>query len=247
VPASAVPVVRGALALPGLDQPPFLLPVALAAVGALLGALLWGGVARVTGCEIGYVAWALGGLTGGGAVLAGGRGTAVAAAAAVLALAGIAGGKLFGAHLVVEHQLGALDPLLDRGAFERMREAAQSAGDQPAAPGAETALAAVESAELASGGEGWDDDDDADVPLTPEEQQQLAAACAVAAAAHEQQMRLLRDPAYTFEQWRAAQRAAVREQVPVVELVRATLGPFDLLFVLLGVGTAFGLVRRARG
>jgi hypothetical protein len=248
-PAAARPVATApaalAPALPGLDQVPFVLPLVLAAAGALLGALLWAGIARLTGYEIGYVAWAVGGLAGGGAVLGGGRGTVVAAIAAVAALGGIAGGKLYGAQLVVEHQLEAIDAMFDRTHFERMRELANRADDPPAAPGDESAAdfeRAVAELEAEEGDEGEGECE----PLTPEQQAELAATCAAAAAAHEAELQRLRDPSYTFEQWRESQRATLRAHLPVAQLVRDSLGPIDVLFLLLGVCTAFGLVHRAR-
>lgn len=69
----------------------------------MLGALLWAGIAYANGYEVGYVAWAIGGLVGGGMVLGGGRGVAHAGIAAALALVDILGGKVYGTHLLVEH------------------------------------------------------------------------------------------------------------------------------------------------
>ena len=46
-------------------------------VGAVIGAVIWAVISGATGVEVGYVAWAIGGLVGGGAALCGGRGPPV--------------------------------------------------------------------------------------------------------------------------------------------------------------------------
>jgi hypothetical protein len=76
----------------------------VALLAAVAGALLWAGVAYLTGYEVGYVAWALGAGVGAATVKFGGRGIACATAAAVLTVAGIAGGKLLGTRFVVEQE-----------------------------------------------------------------------------------------------------------------------------------------------
>jgi hypothetical protein len=65
-----------------------------ALIGGLVGALLWGGISAVTGYEIGIVAWALGGMVGGGALLMGGGGKSLAIACGLIAALSIIGGKL---------------------------------------------------------------------------------------------------------------------------------------------------------
>lgn len=75
----------------------FPLAVIGAGIGAALGAVLWTVVVYLTGWEVGYVAWAVGGLAGGGALL-GSRGTAgdlTGVVAAAFALVAIAAGKYY--------------------------------------------------------------------------------------------------------------------------------------------------------
>jgi hypothetical protein len=70
-------------------------PMALvgAVAGGALGAFIWALVACLTGFEIGYVAWGVGGLVGFGCYALGGRGQTAAITAAGLALASILVGK----------------------------------------------------------------------------------------------------------------------------------------------------------
>ncbi|MBL9077548.1 MAG: hypothetical protein JNL08_08595 [Planctomycetes bacterium] len=231
--------------LPGLDQVDVARPVAFAAGGALAGALLWSLVMYGTGMEIGYVAWAVGGLAGGAAVLGGGRGTTTAVLAAAMALLGIVGGKFLGAHFLVEQQIEQLAALMDRPGFERLRA---MAADLPAAPGGETdADAGLHEVEDAPDADLADAADEAAGEAEPEADAEGAteepAAPEDAEAAR--QLERLRDPSFTYEQWRDEQVAALRAEISLVDLVGDSLGFVDVIFVLLGLSTAFGLVRRA--
>ncbi|MCA8952389.1 MAG: hypothetical protein KDE27_22960, partial [Planctomycetes bacterium] len=200
---------------------PVALPLALAATGAVVGALLWAGIVYATGMEIGYVAWALGGLVGGGCMLGGGRGPLLAAAAALLAFVGIAGGRIYGTSLLVEHQIDAVVSVFTPGGFAAMKRAALTEADdeRPAAPFVETAV---------------EDYDEA-----------TAAEVAELAEAERQFRERLRDPSFTFEVWRDQQVAAIRSQVSLWDVLKSTFGLIDVLFVLLGLSTAYGIVARA--
>ena len=70
-------------------------PRAIMAAGAaaLAGALVWMGIAVVFDYEIGLVAWAIGGLVGFASAVTGARGSAAGAMCAAMALAAIIGGK----------------------------------------------------------------------------------------------------------------------------------------------------------
>jgi hypothetical protein len=72
----------------------FTLGIVLSAVGAAVGAIIWAGVAILLNLELGYVAWAVGLLAGGGMLLGARRQTVPAGvAAAGIALAGVLLGK----------------------------------------------------------------------------------------------------------------------------------------------------------
>ncbi|HVJ80508.1 MAG TPA: hypothetical protein VNC50_05515 [Planctomycetia bacterium] len=80
----------------------------VSAVGAGIGALIWGGVAAGTGAEIGWLAWLIGGLAGGGMALGyGNRDGLAGGVAAIVAVLGVMVGKA----LVVEW---AILPLVRR-------------------------------------------------------------------------------------------------------------------------------------
>lgn len=239
------------------EATPVALPLALGAGGAVLGALVWAGIAALAGVEIGYVAWGVGALVGGGALLGGARGTMHCVCAAALALAGILGGKLYGAHLLVEQQLASVGAMFDRTSFDRLRAVAAR---EAAAPAGETFAAdfvgtADEPEDVAGGGGGSGDADeagDADaaeaaetVVLSAAEQAELAKVLAAARADRERTMARLREPDYTFEQWRADQLRELRRHVSVTSFVAENFGAIDVLFLALGLATACGLVNRA--
>lgn len=252
----------GALAAP--EAIPVALPLALGAAGAVLGALVWAGIAALAGVEIGYVAWGVGALVGGGAVLGGARGMPHCVCAAALALAGILGGKLYGAHLLIEQQFANVEAMFDRANFDRLRA---MAAHEAAAPGGETFAGeshdegeapeehAGEGDEADGGADEADEADETDgtaatdevetVVLSPEEQAEFEKVIAAARADRERAMARFCDPAYTFEQWRADQIRELRSHVSVTSFVGENFGLIDVLFVVLGLATACGLVNRA--
>ena len=205
------------------EQPAIALPLALAAGGALLGALLWAGIAYATGMEIGYVAWAIGGLVGGGMVLGGGRGVGHAGIAAALALVGIFGGKLYGTHMLIEHQLGTIEDMtLTRQTYEQLRAmAATPESDTPSAPMADFAR------------------------LIGADEQHALTAMAEAEAQQRAALQFMLAPGYTYEKWREEQSAEMRAQISAWQFVKDNLDFLDVIFVLLGLSTAFGIVQRA--
>jgi hypothetical protein len=78
-------------------------PLALAGAmaGGLAGAMAWAAISFYLSVEIGYVAWAVGGLVGFGAYILGGRGSAMGGACAAVALGSIFLGKLLALKLAV--------------------------------------------------------------------------------------------------------------------------------------------------
>jgi hypothetical protein len=57
----------------------------------------------------------------------------------------------------------------------------------------------------------------------------------------------LRDPSYTFEQWRDETREQIRVAANPWDLIVEDFDLLDAIFVLLGLSTAFGVVQRAAG
>lgn len=76
-----------------------------AVIGAILGAAIWAGISYATNYELGIVAWAVGGLVGGGAAMMGGRGSSMGVACAALALVAILVGKVAAVHFSLEGEL----------------------------------------------------------------------------------------------------------------------------------------------
>lgn len=70
-------------------------PVAIAAAIAagIAGALIWAGISVATDYEIGYVAWAVGGMVGGAAMFMGAAGRTAGIVCGVIALVSIVGGR----------------------------------------------------------------------------------------------------------------------------------------------------------
>lgn len=77
---------------------------AFGVLGGAVGVGVWAAIAHFTGYEVGFVAWAVGGLVGVAAILgAQGRGsTSLGVMTAVIAVGAILAGKLVGAHLLIE-------------------------------------------------------------------------------------------------------------------------------------------------
>lgn len=82
-------------------------PAALvgALIGTAIGALLWAGVAYLTGLEIGWIAWGIGGAIGLGAALGGGNGATTGVVCAGLAVLSIFAGKWLAVDMVAEAEL----------------------------------------------------------------------------------------------------------------------------------------------
>ncbi len=207
--------------------------VALLAAGA--GALVWAAVSFFTGYEVGYIAWALGALVGLAMVRFGGRGVACASAAAVLTVAGIAGGKLLGTRFVVEKELqeawkSTFTPELHE---ELVGDAADFALVDMDAGDEELQRFMVEHRyTMADSPEG----------VQEEELQTFRSSNAP-------DLRALHADRPSFEDWYTAREAesrqAFEESFSIVQANIDELNAIDALFVVLGVSTAFGIVRRA--
>jgi len=214
-------------------------PVALAgaAGAALVGALAWAAISYVTEYEIGYMAWGVGLLVGLAAVRLGGRGAAVGVAAAVLTLVSIFAGKLFATQLLVEKHLTAgAEETFSRAFYDEMRSDAEAWGDVGDASDEDAVrLFMVERAYVES-------DDPSEVTRA-----ELAQFRSLSIP----ELERLADERPSFEQWRdraiAETRSSFAAENSTVGLVASDLNLIDLVFAVLAVSTAFGLVARAGG
>ncbi len=203
-----------------------LFPIAAAAGAAVAGALVWGGLTWVTGYEVGYVAWGIGLLVGASAVWAGGRGRVVAATCAVLALAAIVGGRLTCIELARQAAAtelrNGLTPELHAAQLEATRELAKL-GDDASDDAIRAFLAEQEEV---------DEDEIGEMQI----------------AEFREQAKLMRQmlPATpmveSFGEWREQVVEAAMGELGHVAILRESLSAIDILFALLGITTAFGLV-----
>ena len=78
-----------------------------AAMSAVIGAFIWGGITYFTNYEVGWVAWGIGGLIGFASAMFGGEGFTNGALCAILALLSIFGGKMLAVKFFVEKQISS--------------------------------------------------------------------------------------------------------------------------------------------
>lgn len=210
------------------------LAVVVALLAALAGGLVWAAVAYVTGYEVGYVAWAVGGLVGFATVRAGGRGTALAGIAAALTIFGIGVGKLLGTHFVVEQEVArACEEAFSREFFRELRQDAElyfALGESPS--GEELHRFLFERGYAPS----------EDPGAVSEEDLELFESYNVP------ELRAL-SAGLSFEEWFAKRSAEARadfaREFSLLGSIAEELTPLDLVFALLAVSTAFGMIRRA--
>ncbi len=211
-------------------------PLALAAaIGAgVLGAAAWAGLSIFANFEVGYLAWGVGGLVGIAAVRMGGRGVPMAIAAAAISLLAIFGGKLIAMQSDVD---------------EMIEESTAEAEYYGYVDGMRKSTAA-----LSALGENPTDDQ---LRQMLKEQQLIGSAPVEFSDQDIANFRAYEVPEIlafsasepSYEQWSARGRERIEYAIAAsggtTGLVRQDLGPIDLLFLFLGLSTAFGLVSKA--
>ena len=204
-------------------------PVAiiLAIVAALVGTALWAAVTLLTGYEIGYVAWAVGGLVGGAAMLGGGRGVPTGVICAGLALVAIFGGKYYTVYFELQSYKDEAIADVTQARYDSYIEeleafaAIKSESEHPAF------MARFEYSESTNAvgvtGEELHDFREYSVPFLEEESANVP----------------------DYNTWASEVTVRIEEYysqgVDIVSLVIENLGPIDLIFGALGVMTAFRL------
>lgn len=206
--------------------------VVLAGAGAALaGAVIWYGIAMATGYELSFVAWAIGGGVGAAMVFAGGRSLPVALIACTLTFVAIMGGK----YMILIHAENKLEAAYRSGPqLEEMKAdyhhemdlAKQYVDDVHDTPSlkrfmVDNHISTASSADKVS---------EEDVALF---NQQLKP-------------RYEKD-AYstpTFQQWQDKVFDDTRRSMDNMGILRASLHPIDLIFLLLGIFTAYKVVRK---
>ncbi|HSM59885.1 MAG TPA: hypothetical protein VK849_03765 [Longimicrobiales bacterium] len=198
---------------------PSLTPPLLAGLGAaVLGGAAWAVLTAVTGYEIGYAAWALGGLVGFGMTRTTTRRDRVAgAAAAALALGGLVVARVIIAEFVLVgttvEEIAADDDLMAQAAAVDMRFNETFPPDlqarYDAVPEGDTLSDALWTEMLAAGAQRLEE-------LSDDDREALAGQFA----------------------------SLVLGQTTLTNRVTAQLGPFDLLWIFLAVSTAWGMMTK---
>jgi hypothetical protein len=201
-----------------------------AAGGAVIGAVIWGMLTVVTGMEIGYVAWAVGGLVGFGAAALGGRGTQCGALCAVLAVVSIFSGKMIAANAILKKAMDKVTSssgLFNKAAYDEARADAEAfskikAESDHAAFMVERKFTKAESPQKVSAEK-----------LKEFRENQVP------------HLRQIASEKPSFEAWQADQKRKINEamgqSLSLTQIVVKSLGPIDILFGLLGVATAYRL------
>ena len=207
-----------------LPPPPMGKALLFGGVAAVVGAAAWALLLIFANVEHGALAWGVGGLIGFAVVKGGGYGQMLAVSAAVLAVLSIGSGK----HISYTHFVGkAVDESAQQLTSEMHAEIAQDAKDW-AALGAAPTDEQIEKYVL-------DHNYDADsietfrAELLP-------------------MIEWFRDEQPSLEQWRDRQRGELEEyfanEYSFVAYLKEDFHLFDIVFVILGLATAFGLVSR---
>lgn len=231
-PIEIAPLVTDRIAVPAL---------AGALGAAVFGAMLWAAVMVATGYEIGFLAWGIGGMVGSASYALGGRGGNMGMIAAVLAVVGILGGRLLGFHLALDSlMLGDSDEMV-----AEMLNMANYEDDQYTAALYAKVSNRDELREFMS--ETWVSE-----ALTPGAvtQEMIEEFYASGLAEYLEKIHLERP---TFDEWKEMAGPVYTTlftgllgelDVTAWGLFKESFGPLDLLFLLLGVSTAFGIARR---
>ena len=193
-------------------------PLALAAglVAALLGGLIWAAIVLVTDYEVGWVAWGIGALVGFAmAAVTRTRGRAIGLAAAALALVGLIAGKGF----VVAGSAGSIaDELMESPEYLAGAVAWEMYGAGELEPATIAAIDATDAAGDTLSDALWAD--------------MLAQGAARLNTMSDTDRRALAEEA----------AAGFIGQIGLVDGIMAQLSGFDLLWLLLAMGTAYKIM-----
>ena len=198
----------------------------MGAVGAaLLGAAIWGGIAYLTGYEVGYVAWGIGFIVGFGAKALGAKGHTAGVICAGLALLSIFTGKMFTLRMVVGNEV-------EKAARQHLTQEVYRTVQRDAADFALVESEDAYPAFMASHGYSKSQNP---AEVTKKELVEFKRASAP-------RLREFQKEQPDFHAWRRAAVDAAMAEISLPGLLRDSLHPFDLLFAFLGIVTAFRVV-----
>ncbi|MBX7258603.1 MAG: hypothetical protein K1Y02_19740 [Candidatus Hydrogenedentes bacterium] len=208
-----------------------MIAVLMAVLAAILGAGAWAGLVVATDYEIGYAAWGIGVLVGWAGAKFGGRGRGMALLCAVLALASIFCGKMLAVEHFVSKELDAQFGTLTEQDYENEKgQAAEFA----------SLTSEAQYPEFMVKHELTEAKDPASIPA---EEVEAFKEFSVPALTE------LNSNPPTFEQWKAnikqEQDKVSGSLLFMAILVVSSLGLIDIVFAVLGLGSAYGFVMRA--
>lgn len=203
-----------------LDPPNTTLALTLIGIAGLVGALIWGGIAYGANVELGWIAWGIGALVGFACIKGGGHGTGLAVASGAVALLSIVAGKWF-----------AIDLILPNAARESL--VASGAKD------AYTSKVELSAAWKALGETPTEDEFDA---FAVEFGIDVADAAEFRTTVLPELVKL--EEHGSFDAWLDAKVSAFVDEAPRTEALKNSFEFLDIIFLLLGVGTAFGMVAK---
>lgn len=212
------------------DPPGALKMMIMPAIAAVLGALLWYLIAISFEYEYGFVAWFIGGAIGYAAVMSGARGDAAGIACAVLVIISILGGKYMATSSFQSDFVETLSSATEYEGVELRQiyeEELRDASNFASLPGDEASLRQFMVSYQYS-----DYLDPSEV--TNEE---------IAGFKEYSQPRLEEITAYrpSFEEWQQKSLLSSIENLSTLDLMIDGLGWIDILFLFLGIGTAYRL------
>lgn len=203
--------------------------LAAGAGAALLGALIWKFIAIMFGIELGYIAWAIGGLIGFAVTVTGSSGQNAGIACGALALVAILGGKYLAYDSIKDEINAALNDSMDEihQAYDQEMAAAKAYTDVLNDKALREFMVKYEYSSY------YDAED-----VTQEE---------ISSFKTDSEPRLV-SYAYgapSFEMWYRSNIENDLAEVSTIGMIKEDFGAIDLLFLVLGVGTAFRLGRGA--
>lgn len=202
--------------------------------GGIIGALIWGAIAYWAHLEIGWIAWGIGALVGGGAGVMGGRGGTMGLLCALIAAGSICAGKVFAVHLMIPAWVQ--EDFAEFWSHEAFAEAQTDARDFAALTHESQVPAFMVTHHFT----------EAERPdlVSQEEVEYFNQYSAPA-------LRRFQNEQPSFEKWQSDRKTTItegfRKNMPLFEALKSTMGLMDIVFFLLGVGTAFKVAAGSDG
>jgi phosphate/sulfate permease len=199
-------------------------------IAGLLGAAIWASISYFFNYEIGWIAWGIGAMVGGGVVMGGGKGNGAALIACLITVLSICGGKIAGIHFAIQSS-----------DLSSEIEASITIADYNLAKQEAAAFVALESRAQYPAFMVQYEYTDATSPgsITQGEITEF----------EDNNLEYLQDfnaNPPSFEEWKAVQVALIREFLQTdfsyMEMLKASLSLFDIIFFLLALITAYKII-----